>query len=368
MAASLGGAFSICLVREGCRPVGRKIIGPGNDPGFDGTQAWAAAIRKSPEVKVRQLDAVLKGEFKLARERRIFSWLANLETDIGVRTAGLKPTRMPRFFTMKDEGTAQARILILGFQHHRLGTIAASPTISVRGRNLALHVCANFGLKLNRGDVNTAFLKSQESETGIQVEPVHELRQAMTRPGSELRQKGCRLCDAPEEWFDEVTRILTQTRSRAMSLELCLWILGGHRGSCFCPRRRSASRLRTGPAKVHRIERSVDMGIMGGERVRPDGYGGHSAGRLEHAPILSTGSAKSMEDQRVDDVPAMAWKTACRSALGGLQILVSQGTNPNTAEPSITSSFPNEATFETVTRTNKLTHRPLSDPVCVTFA
>ena len=43
------------------------------------------------------------------------------------------------------------------------------------------------------------------------------------------------------------------------------------------------------------------MGIMGGERVRPDGYGGHSAGRLEHAPILSTGSAKSMKDQRVDD-------------------------------------------------------------------
>ena len=121
MAASLGGAFSICLVREGCRPVGRKIIGPGNDPGFDGTQAWAAAIRKSPEVKVRQLDAVLKGEFKLARERRIFSWLANLETDIGVRTAGLKPTRMPRFFTMKDEGTAQARILNFGFPAPSIG-------------------------------------------------------------------------------------------------------------------------------------------------------------------------------------------------------------------------------------------------------
>ena len=41
----------------------------------------------------------------------------------------------------------------------------------------------------------------------------------------QLRKKACGQCDAPEEWFDEVTRKLTNAGWIAMTLELCLWML-----------------------------------------------------------------------------------------------------------------------------------------------
>ena len=44
---------------------------------------------------------------------------------------------------------------------------------------MALQVCANLKLRLFKGDVKAAFLQSQASQTGILVEPVKELREAM---------------------------------------------------------------------------------------------------------------------------------------------------------------------------------------------
>ena len=98
-----------------------------------------------------QLDVVLRSDFKLAKEREISNGLANLVTEKAVRTAGLKSMRMRQCFTVEDDGTASARIVLLGYQDHRLGTIAtASRTTSVRGRILVLQVCANLGLMLNK--------------------------------------------------------------------------------------------------------------------------------------------------------------------------------------------------------------------------
>ena len=91
--------------------------------------------------------------------------------------------------TVKSDGTAKARIVLLGFEDHRLGHMkTASPTASVRGRNLAYQICASQKLKLHRGDVKAAFLQSQGADTGILVEPVKELRElhgfaAGGRPG-----------------------------------------------------------------------------------------------------------------------------------------------------------------------------------------
>ena len=83
-----------------------------------------------------------------------------------------------------------------------LGKIATtSPTISVRGRNLALQVCATMELKLNRRDVQAAFLQSQESETGILDKTVPKLRKAMALLRNEIvqrRKSASVLCSAPK--------------------------------------------------------------------------------------------------------------------------------------------------------------------------
>ena len=111
--------------------------------------------------------------------------------------------------TMKSDGTAKARIVLLGFEDQRLGHMQmASTTASVRGRNLAYQMCANRHLRLHCGDVKAAFLQSQSAHTGILVEPVRELREAMDLKDDEvvmMLKKAYGLYDAPKEWLHEVS-------------------------------------------------------------------------------------------------------------------------------------------------------------------
>ena len=93
---------------------------------------------------------------------------------------------------------------------------------------MAYQICANQKLKLHRGDVKAAFLQSQGADTGILVEPVKELRDAMGLQEDELvemMKKAYGLCDAPKEWFDEVSRRMTEGGWVAMTLEPCVWVL-----------------------------------------------------------------------------------------------------------------------------------------------
>ena len=83
--------------------------------------------------------------------------------------------------------------------------------------------------------VKTAFLQSQESETVILVEPVPELRQAMSLRSNEivqLRKKSYGLRDAPHERFNEVAVQLTHPEWIAMTLEPFLWLY--EKGTVVC--------------------------------------------------------------------------------------------------------------------------------------
>ena len=89
---------------------------------------------------------------------------------------------------MKDEGKVKARLILLGFQDPRLATIEkASPTISSRGRNLALQLMANNKLRIYKGDVKAAFLQGDatQAKRDLLVEPVPELREALQLAGDE---------------------------------------------------------------------------------------------------------------------------------------------------------------------------------------
>ena len=66
--------------------------------------------------------------------------------------------------TTKSDGTAKARLVILGFQMASIAEVeSAAPTMARVSRNLLLAVCSNKGFKLRAGDVTAAFLQSDES-------------------------------------------------------------------------------------------------------------------------------------------------------------------------------------------------------------
>ena len=59
------------------------------------------------------------------------------------------------------------------------------------------------------GDVTAAFLQSRVARTGVLLELVRELREAMDLLEEEvamLFEMACGLCDSPTAWFDEVRR------------------------------------------------------------------------------------------------------------------------------------------------------------------
>ena len=86
------------------------------------------------------------------------NWLKNEVCTAAKKVLGEKPMKMRWHLIMKDGGKVKARLIILGFQDPRLGKInKASPTVSTRGRNLALQLMANNQLRMHKGDVKAAF-------------------------------------------------------------------------------------------------------------------------------------------------------------------------------------------------------------------
>ena len=106
------------------------------------------------------MDSAPKGEFNQVREREVS--LAGKPGD-GKSSSCRGNQDHSHAVISHHEGQrdSQGPYRLPWISGHHLGTIAAAtPTISVRGRNLAVLVCARLWLKLNRGDVKAAFLQS----------------------------------------------------------------------------------------------------------------------------------------------------------------------------------------------------------------
>ena len=152
---------------------------------------------------------------------------AVLRSGIGDRV----PMKMRWVLTVKGDGTAKARLVVLGFQDHRLGRMPTeAPTVSVRGRNLALQLMANLGLKMRKGDVKTAFLQGQANQgaDNVIVEPCAELREALgvdERYVIRLLKAVYGLCNAPREWYETVNRDMIRLGWQPVVMEPCVWTL-----------------------------------------------------------------------------------------------------------------------------------------------
>ena len=79
----------------------------------------------------------------------------------------LDPAQLMRWvLTRKGDGSAKARLVVLGFQAHNLTEVeTASPAKSKVGRNLLLTVAASMRMTVKAGDVTSAFLQTS-SELG----------------------------------------------------------------------------------------------------------------------------------------------------------------------------------------------------------
>ena len=119
---------------------------------------------------------------------------------------------------VKENGTATARIVLLGFQGPPFGNDRHSEP--PRSRWAGETWRSKYELK--KEDVRAAFLQPQESETGILVEPGPELRQAVNEI-VQPRKKAYGLPMRRKNGFDEV----------AMALEPCLWMVY-ERGATVC--------------------------------------------------------------------------------------------------------------------------------------
>ena len=130
-----------------------------------------ARFLRDPGARASAVNSVVNSDFEKAKEREVSNWLANLVTERAARSVGIKPIRRRWWFTIKDNCTAKARIVLLGCQDHRLRTSAtASHTIAVRGRNLALH-----------GDMEAAFPQSQPRGTSPRATSSHGIAQHRNR-------------------------------------------------------------------------------------------------------------------------------------------------------------------------------------------
>lgn len=193
---------------------------------------------KGKEIKWEALPISKKKEFDLAQAKEL-SQVATSQALRNLTKQELKEfdpstcMNMRWVLTQKADGTAKARLVVLGYQMPGIGTAeTASPTMSKVGRNMLLTVAAALGLRVKVGDVSSAFLQADESyETeGLNVWAPPELAVLFgAKPGDPRALRVLRafygLVTAPRSWFNSVTGKMIKSGWRALLGDRCIFIL-----------------------------------------------------------------------------------------------------------------------------------------------
>ena len=124
---------------------------------------------KGKEIDWKRLPLCEKKEFDLAMAKElsqvsISRALRNLTEEEHARLDPAQLMQMRWVLTRKGDGSAKARLVVLGLQAHNLTEVeTASPTMSKVGRNLLLTVAASMKMTVKAGDVTSAFLQTNTS-------------------------------------------------------------------------------------------------------------------------------------------------------------------------------------------------------------
>eukprot|EP00435_Cladocopium_sp_Y103_P052546 s1130_g16.t1 len=136
--------------------------------------------------------------------------------------------------TTKSDGTAKARLVILGFQQPNLTEVQSSaPTLARISRNMLLATCINLGLRLRAGDVTSAFLQTSASieDQDLTVWSTPELAVLFGAPPENLFlplrvvKPFYGLVHSSREWYNGVSKTLVKTSWKKLVSDGCFFIL-----------------------------------------------------------------------------------------------------------------------------------------------
>lgn len=158
----------------------------------DSNDCVSRKMKKGAELKRHQIPSDRIEDFKKAKDKEISSWMKQAAVKLASRD--VPPGRLLRMrwlYTVKHDGRAKARLVIVGYQDPDLIHLEkTSPVMTRRTRGLFLTKCALHRWTALCGDVKSAFLQGLESgrDREIFAAPVEELVTALGgQPGDNVQ-------------------------------------------------------------------------------------------------------------------------------------------------------------------------------------
>ena len=132
-------------------------------------------------------------------------------------------------YTKDGDRKAQARLVILGYQHPELTSVpTAAPILDQMSRHLLLQACALHKLRVHFCDVSSAKSASEEyQELTIKAPPEvgYLFSDSEGKPARYVRlmKSFYGFTSAPRAWWLDITQKLSQLGWKPMSTDQCLW-------------------------------------------------------------------------------------------------------------------------------------------------
>ena len=197
------------------------------------SETWVQKkIKGGSGLKWSQIPKDRIADFLRAKDKEVSNWIR--ESAIRLTQDKVPRDRVIRMrwlYTIKADGSAKARIILIGFEDPDLTSLQkTSPTMSRRTRGLFLTMCSLKGWTALKGDIKAAFLQGRESEASrnLYTKPVVELSRALGGNEHSMGQvlKACYgLANAPAEWYNSIALTMKEAGFEVLQSEPCAWRL-----------------------------------------------------------------------------------------------------------------------------------------------
>ena len=199
--------------------------------------------KRHTEVRISQLNATDKEKFNKAKDTELDQWISHAVVRVcqrsGVPLQRIMSMRWVLTWKTSDDQKdrkAKARLVVRGFEDPDLITVRAeAPTLSKPARHMILQMAASHQWTAEVGDVKTAFLQGDKTETqrDVYLEPVPEIRQKLRmKPEQLLKLEGSAygLRTAPRTWYQRVKKDLVALGWRMHQLDQYTFMYYNKRG------------------------------------------------------------------------------------------------------------------------------------------
>ena len=201
---------------------------------------WMAkSLEKGKEEQWSKMSLEQRGHFDLAQAKELNNVVSSKALRALTKTEHLeldhrKVMTMRWVSTTKQDGSAKAHLVVLGFQAPNICQVqTAAPIMTKLSRNMMLSLCANSGLKIRGGDVTSAFLQADqdlESEN-LTVWAPAELAVMYGADASfpvmplRIRKAFYGLVHSPRVWFEYLSATMRSIGFRQMISDRCTFAL-----------------------------------------------------------------------------------------------------------------------------------------------